>query len=447
MADDYGSSTTTAGAVKVGGQITGEIEIRNDEDWFGVALNAGTTYWFDVLGKRGGGGTAMPTLSVLDPAGTYIRGVAVGGIGGDPLLQFTPLTSGTYYLSVTASSVGLGTYTLGAAIAPIADDFRDDIATTRTLAISSQVTGRIETLTDQDWFKVSLVAGSTYTFELRGVDGGGGTLGGGANDILLSLNDAAGDGVTNSYRGGAGDDPLITYTAIATGTHYLKVTGEIGAGTYTLSAAQGVTLANFLGGTQGNDVLTATAGSDLIAGAAGIDVVRFNGKFTDYAVSLDRFSNIITVAGRGTDKLHDVERLHFDDVGRAFDLRPDQNAGFVALARSAVFGETNPHNHRAEIGAGIKLLDGGMSYEAFAQQYLDSVLGSNPTNADVVTLLYTNVMHSPPPQKAMDFYKGLLDDHVVSTGWLAEYAAQHAMHVFQVFGIRPLEVPLYFDIV
>ena len=48
--DDFEAGTGTTGAVSVGGSATGEVEFRDDRDWFAVTLEAGSTYRIDLEG-------------------------------------------------------------------------------------------------------------------------------------------------------------------------------------------------------------------------------------------------------------------------------------------------------------------------------------------------------------------------------------------------------------
>jgi hypothetical protein len=48
------------------------------------------------------------------------------------------------------------------------DDYAGSIGTTAVLGIDGSITGDIETTDDADWFRVSLVAGTTYRFDLEG---------------------------------------------------------------------------------------------------------------------------------------------------------------------------------------------------------------------------------------------------------------------------------------
>lgn len=121
--DDYGTTADTAGSVAVGGSTTGEIELHGDEDWFGVALEAGKTYQIDVKGfdRFDYGGTVWdPALKMYGPDSALIQGADNdnGGIGYNARLdEFAPDTTGTYYISVHALGIAdspgsVGTYTV-----------------------------------------------------------------------------------------------------------------------------------------------------------------------------------------------------------------------------------------------------------------------------------------------------------------------------------------------
>lgn len=243
--DDYAGNTSTSGTVAIGGLSTGNIEVAGDKDWFRVSLLAGTTYTFDLRGVQGNGGTLgsgnlhSPYLSLYDSLGLYRTASYTNG-GGDPLLRFTPSSSGTYYLGVDELfGTGTGTYTLRASALTVTDDYSANILTLGSLSVGGQSTGNIETAGDKDWFGVSLQAGTTYTFELRGADGSGGTLGNGFAEAYLSLYDTSGLYRTATANGGNGGDPLISFTPSTTGTYFLGVQELFGTstGTYTLRAS------------------------------------------------------------------------------------------------------------------------------------------------------------------------------------------------------------------
>jgi methionine-rich copper-binding protein CopC len=253
--DDYSANTSTTGVLGVGAQVTGTIEIAKDEDWFKVTLQAGTTYAFELKGYDAGGGTlgsgtfSQPYLSLYDSSGYFKNSTASGGVGGDPLLRFTPTVSGTYYVSAEdLYSTSTGTYTLKAtSLGVVVDDYRADTSTSGVLVIGGQVTGNIEAASDQDWFKVSLQAGNTYTFELKGYDSGGGTLGSGtSHQPYLSLYDSNGLFNDATASGGAGGDPLLSFTPTITGNYFLSADDlySTGTGTYTIKASSAATVSD-----------------------------------------------------------------------------------------------------------------------------------------------------------------------------------------------------------
>ncbi len=126
MADDFTNDVTTVGTLALGGLSTGNIETGGDADWFKVSLTVGTTYQFELLGAKSGGGTLGGTaesnlsLFMLDANGASGGSSArTNSAVGDPVLTVTPLASGTYYLQVFNNSFPsnvTGTYPLRASL-------------------------------------------------------------------------------------------------------------------------------------------------------------------------------------------------------------------------------------------------------------------------------------------------------------------------------------------
>lgn len=122
----------------------------------------------------------------------------------------------------------------------IADDFRDSLTDTTAafgaLAPGGSSTGRIETRGDADLFAIALVAGQSYTFDLRGGASGG------LSDPTLRLLDGAGRQLASNDDFGGSLNSRITYTARNSGTFYLDARGfSSQTGAYTLSASGGPT--------------------------------------------------------------------------------------------------------------------------------------------------------------------------------------------------------------
>ena len=57
MADDYSPDRYTAGALRAGASLTGELETGGDVDWIKVRLQAGKTYRIDLEGVPTRAGT------------------------------------------------------------------------------------------------------------------------------------------------------------------------------------------------------------------------------------------------------------------------------------------------------------------------------------------------------------------------------------------------------
>ena len=117
--DDYAASVATTGSVAVGGSAAGDIQWRDDRDWFAVELEAGNAYRIEVKGADTGDGTLRyPVLvGVYDKDGTYIDGTGDADSGAvlNNRKVFTPETTGTYYVAARSGFTYLnlkGTYTV-----------------------------------------------------------------------------------------------------------------------------------------------------------------------------------------------------------------------------------------------------------------------------------------------------------------------------------------------
>ena len=106
----------------------------------------------------------------------------------------------------------------------MADDFAASTGTTGTLGVNSPTTARIDadTMGDQDWFAVTLTAGTRYRIDVMGRDSDPALN---AHDPHLGgLHDAAGTliSATTNYNGGVGSDARTWYVAPTTGTYYVS---------------------------------------------------------------------------------------------------------------------------------------------------------------------------------------------------------------------------------
>lgn len=179
-------------------------------------------------------------------------------------------------------------------------------------------------------------------------------------------------------------------------------------------------------GTDGNDRLTPAGNVTLVDAGAGIDTVSlaqpagaFQLKATTGGFALN------PAAGGSSLALKNVERLQFSDRQLALDL--DGHAGLVARILGAVFGAASVRNPEY-VGIGLQAADGGMDAEALVQLALDARLGAAAGAADVVTLLYTNVVGQAPGDADRAAYVALLDNHTFTPGSLGLMAATTALN-------------------
>lgn len=101
-----------------------------------------------------------------------------------------------------------------------------------SISVGDTFTGTIFNGSDSDWIAVNLVAGQTYTVNLSGINGGGGTM----SDPVLRVMNSLGVQIHHDDDSGTGFDSRLNFVATTTGTHYLNA-GGIGdsVGTYTFS--------------------------------------------------------------------------------------------------------------------------------------------------------------------------------------------------------------------
>jgi hypothetical protein len=116
-------------------------------------------------------------------------------------------------------------------ITPIADDYAGNITTTGMMNVGGVANGVIEAASDRDWFAVSLVTGTTYTFRQNKTSVS-------SLDSYLRLMDSSGAELASNDDGGGNLNSLLTYTATMSGTYYLSAGGySTSTGAYTVSAS------------------------------------------------------------------------------------------------------------------------------------------------------------------------------------------------------------------
>lgn len=184
-------------------------------------------------------------------------------------------------------------------------------------------------------------------------------------------------------------------------------------------------------------------GSEVFLGNWGFDTVTYKGLRQNYSVTLDATGADVRdkLGLDGTDRLVRIERIHFDDMSLALDTKG--HAGSVLKILGAVFGPEAIHN-KTYAGIGLHYLDQlGYSESQLMALALDARLGSQVSNpAEVVRLLYTNVVGAEPPAQALDSFVAMLQSGQYTVTSLATMASQTDLNLARVGLIGTVTAPL-----
>ena len=178
----------------------------------------------------------------------------------------------------------------------------------------------------------------------------------------------------------------------------------------------GTSSADTLSGLAGNDILIGLTGNDSIDGGADIDTAVYSSGRSAYSIT-QTASNLIVVdtfGVEGTDTLTNIERLQFADANLAFDLAG--NAGQTYRLYQAAFNRTPD---QPGLGYWIHSMDDGMTLQQVATGFMgsaefQSLYGANPSNGELINLLYGNVLHRAADQAGYDAWMQALDSGVIS---------------------------------
>jgi hypothetical protein len=196
--------------------------------------------------------------------------------------------------------------------------------------------------------------------------------------------------------------------AIAAGS---QVQGSAGVDRITLregnEVAYGKAGDDVINGMDGNDTLDGGAGNDTLDGGAGFDRALYQGAGANFTIThlKDGGFSVADKSGTlGTDRLVGVERVLFSDVAVALDV--DGVAGQAFRLYQAAFARTPD---LGGLGFWIGAMDKGFALAAVADGFVQSkefrdVYGASPTNREIVSKFYENVLHRPG-----DFWSGVLD--------------------------------------
>ena len=253
---------------------------------FTVKLDKASTTAQTVKWAVAGSGTSAAAANDFASALTGTTTIAAGQtsatvqvlVAGDTAVE----ASETFTVTLSSPSTGLklGTASATATItnddvaAPL-DDYAASTATTGVVLVNGVSSkGSIEKINDCDLFKVTLAAGTSYSFDLV-------RTGGSLNAYLELYTSGLAIVAANDNASSATNDSKIVYTAPVSGTYYLAAWDlATGTGTYSLTAKV-MTSLNLMGDANGNlltgagydDILSGLAGNDVLIGNAGADIL------------------------------------------------------------------------------------------------------------------------------------------------------------------------------
>ena len=145
----------------------------------------------------------------------------------------------SYYISASSDGFTAGEYELTVSdITAEPDRHTADRRTVGRVSVGGAVAGKIDSVQDVDWFRVTLGDGTRYRIDLEGRATGRGSL---ADPWLRGIFDADGNEILGNQNdnGGQGNNSRLFFTPNALGNYYVAVSARVyHEGTYTLSVQQ-----------------------------------------------------------------------------------------------------------------------------------------------------------------------------------------------------------------
>lgn len=315
------------------------------------------------------------------------------------------------------------------------NDFPANTSTTGLVESGWLDYGRIYPAGDVDWFKVNLTAGVYYKFQIEA-----GTING-LFDPQLAIYNAGSQLLATATIGQGFQSKWVELTPTTSGSYYLAASGDSGLfGSYNLYILNGATTGSSSGttpvtGSSANDTLVSTSGNDTFDGAGGIDTVVFAGNRASYTVSKTTNGWTVSSTAQGTDSLSNVERLSFSDTPLALDT--DGNAGQVYRLYQAAFNRTPD---KGGLGDWIYGMDTGMTLLQVSAGFVgspefQSVYGQNPTDSEVVTRFYQNVLHRNYEQAGYDYWMNQLQSGLQTRTQVLTGFSESPENQAQVIGV------------
>jgi uncharacterized delta-60 repeat protein len=250
--DAAGISTSTATLISTDAQIRSSIHAPGDQGYYQVNLTAGQSYVIDMWANTNDNNQAIkvaPKLQILDSFGNLINDTSsqTGNIVVD---AFTANQTGTYYIVAQSSSnasTSVGDYGLEITNLSVNNGYRSNATTIGSLNLLQSNSGArlltLDTVGQQDWFKVYLKQGVLYDFTGATFGNLLGSIGlVDANGNAQTFDNISGLGAHLNTSGGSGlqqnQSIDAQFTAPTSGYYFFTMTDNSGSGTAAVYAQQ-----------------------------------------------------------------------------------------------------------------------------------------------------------------------------------------------------------------
>ncbi len=231
VSDDHSNTRSGATSLSLGGSRSGRIETGGDVDYFRVQVSSSGALTVYTTGNTDTYGTLQSS------SGTTLETDDDDGSGTNFSIARS-VSAGTYYIAVRGySSSETGSYTVhasfqsggsgGGGSGGGSDDHSNTRSGATSLSLGGSRSGRIETGSDVDYFRVQVSSSGTLTVYTTG-----------NTDTYGTLQSSSGTTLETDDDDGSGRNFSIA-RSVSAGTYYIKVEeyGNNATGSYTVHAS------------------------------------------------------------------------------------------------------------------------------------------------------------------------------------------------------------------
>ncbi len=231
--DGTSGDVRTRGRIAPGQTINAELGYEGDRDWYRLRLTHGQSYRF-TLTSAGDTPLSDPLIKLYSANGEELALDDDGGEGLNSYLEFTPPSTGNYYIEAGSFGAGgTGGYVLAAADGDIPNNANTDA---RLSADGDYREGVLAPGGDSDWYRIDLGEGQGLRIGLSSAEADD-PLG----DPMLVFYGPDGAELARDDDGGEGLNSWMEYQAAVAGAYYVEARGfgDEAQGRYLLSITAG----------------------------------------------------------------------------------------------------------------------------------------------------------------------------------------------------------------